>query len=330
MLSLALLSLAVAADDALSMSAIRQAQEGLSAPSITFQPGVSGRLAVTLSCGATPFSYESAIRPGEPHTLELNGLPLGGHDCRGTVRLTESGGGEGEVPLELHVDVLPPLHLSADRASLDLDGRVLTLSADRPLSRYEVAVFGEGGERLGSGAGELLAQTEAEVRWEQSEGEVLKLDITAWDEAELAGKLELSPWSYAIPHEDVEFPTGSAEILPAEAPKLEKAWADLQDVLARYGAVVEVRLYVAGYTDTVGDAASNQALSESRARAIAGWFRQRGFSGPIAYQGFGESAPAVSTPDETDEPRNRRAVYLLAAEAPPAGGELPRDDWRPL
>jgi outer membrane protein OmpA-like peptidoglycan-associated protein len=84
----------------------------------------------------------------------------------------------------------------------------------------------------------------------------------------------------------------------------------------RYGKVVDVKLYVSGHTDTVGDNGSNQALSENRARAIAGVFRKRCVKAPIFYMGAGEDEPAVDTPDNTDEPRNRRAKYILGVEPP--------------
>lgn len=329
MIALALLA-AAAAQDALTLSAVTSAQEGLGTPSVTFSPRVSGSLEVSLSCGAVPFSWSGGIRPGQPVVLELSGLPRGAHDCQGAITLRADDGSEGQMPLSLAVEVLPPLSLSVDRSELDLEGRRMTLRADRALSRYELEVLGEGGAVIGRGGGELMGLSDPELTWEQTGAEALKIDITAWDTRQLAGRLELSPWSYNIPHEDVIFETGSDVITAAEAPKMEAAWAELQGVLARYGDVVEVRLYVAGYTDTVGDPASNQALSERRARSIAAWFRARGFAGQVSYQGFGESVLAVGTEDEVDEPRNRRALYILAAEAPPTGGELPRGDWRPL
>lgn len=316
--------------DALSMKAVRSAQEGFSVPSVTFEPSVSGQLSASLSCGGTPYSWSGGIQPGDAIVLELTGLSRGTHDCQGSVTLNASDGSEGEMPLSLQVEVLPALTLSATREDLDLEGHSLTLHSGRPVARYELEILGERGAVLGNGAGVLPGLTESTLAWEQSEGEVIKLVVTAWDEAGLPGKLELSPWSYAIPHEDVEFPSGSAQILPSEAPKMEEAWADLQEVLERYGEVVEVRLYVAGYTDTVGDAGSNQGLSERRAQAIAVWFQSRGFTGAIAFQGFGESVLAVGTDDETDEPRNRRALYLLSAEAPGVSDTLPRENWTSL
>jgi outer membrane protein OmpA-like peptidoglycan-associated protein len=77
-----------------------------------------------------------------------------------------------------------------------------------------------------------------------------------------------------------------------------------------------VRLYIAGHTDTVGDAGYNLRLSRLRAQAIARWFRQRGLRIPIGWEGFGESAPLIATADNVDEPRNRRVDYILSVDEP--------------
>jgi outer membrane protein OmpA-like peptidoglycan-associated protein len=66
----------------------------------------------------------------------------------------------------------------------------------------------------------------------------------------------------------------------------------------------------------VGDGAYNMKLSRERARSIAGWFRKRGTHIPIAFEGFGETALAVSTADGVDEPRNRRVDYILSMDEP--------------
>ena len=106
-------------------------------------------------------------------------------------------------------------------------------------------------------------------------------------------------------------------------PKLEAVWDELSAAIRKYGAVVDVNLYIAGHTDTVGQKAYNRRLSMRRARAIAEWFRRRGVTIPIYYRGFGEEALAVATPDETPEPRNRRAEYVVSGEDPYAGQAPP-------
>ena len=90
-----------------------------------------------------------------------------------------------------------------------------------------------------------------------------------------------------------------------------------------------VNLYVAGYTDTVGDAASNLRLSTSRAKSIAVWFQAQGFDGHIYYQGFGEKVLAVPTADNVDEAQNRRSLYVVAA-TPPVSASFPGAQWTKL
>lgn len=327
---LLLLALPGLAQDAITLSAVRYAQEGLSAPSLVIESHTSGQIDATLACSGRKYAVSTAIIEGQKVPIELAGLPRGTHSCSGRLALQAADGTAGEMPLSLSVEVLPPLKLDVRREELDLGAHRLTVRADRPIGRVEIVVLGEGGAQVGQGSLGGGASDALTLEWQQRGGEAIKLRVTAWDTHDLPGELELSPWSYDIPHEDVVFATGSSEIAATEVPKLESAWAELQTVLRKYGSVVEVQLFVAGYTDTVGSAASNQALSDGRARAIATWFRQRGFEGPVHHQGFGESAPAVSTADETDEPRNRRALYLLAAEVPPISTELPKRDWKTL
>lgn len=323
--------LAVAnAQDALTMSAVRYAQDGLSTASVTFHPRVDGEIDVALACGARNYTLKTRIDAGKEQTIALEGLPKGSHRCTGRLALSAADGTSGEMPLSIGVEVLPALALDARRDELDLSARRLVVRASRPIARAEVEVLGEGGAVIGRGEATSAPTDALSLSWSASGGEVLKLVVTAWDAHELPGKLELSPWSYAIPHEDVVFDTASSDIGASEAPKLEHAWVELERVLARYGSVVKVNLYVAGYTDTVGRPDYNRGLSEARAKAIAAWFRSRGFRGEIRYQGFGEAGLAVATGDETPEARNRRALYILAAEQPPISAEIPRSEWKKL
>jgi outer membrane protein OmpA-like peptidoglycan-associated protein len=97
-----------------------------------------------------------------------------------------------------------------------------------------------------------------------------------------------------------------------------------------YGDLVPVKLYIAGCTDTVGDAAHNDDLSRRRARSIASWLRSHGYDQPIFYHGFGERLLAVPTGDGVDELANRRALYLVSSNPPPAGSGIPSVGWTAL
>ena len=139
--------------------------------------------------------------------------------------------------------------------------------------------------------------------------------------------LSIFPWSLEIPHQDVNFASGQSVIPPEEMPKVKGAVEDIQTAIKRYGGIVKITLFVAGYTDTVGSAEGNHLLSEARAAAISRALRKGGIKVPIRYVGFGEDNLKVNTPDETVDPQNRRAAYILSVDAPPVSGT---DGWKPL
>jgi outer membrane protein OmpA-like peptidoglycan-associated protein len=350
------------AQQAVDIETTRVTQHGYGDPSITFKPNVSGRLGVQISCASKSYRLDTAIRPGHDETLAFHSLPVGTHQCSGSVQLSAEDGTSGEMPLNLQIQLLPPLEINVAPEDLDLNNKTLRLKASRALERVQILVkgFRESGGVVGGvvgtvgadgkgftpaaqGATSALSElgsietsvtgvTEAEVQWTQTDDadEILQLVVTGWDQQNFPGQVVLSPWSYAIPHEDVIFETGSSAIDSVQVPKLQAAYTQVQSVLRKYGDVVIVQLYVAGYTDTVGSKEANKALSTSRAASIATWFKRAGFKGAVFFQGFGESALAVPTGDDTAEARNRRAIYILAASTPKVSGEIPSTLWTPI
>ena len=125
-------------------------------------------------------------------------------------------------------------------------------------------------------------------------------------------------------------------VKPAEAKKLDvvvntiKAEiAAFRKTLGRNDVGFNLKLYVAGCTDTVGSETDNLALSRSRARAIATYFRRSGITSTILYEGYGEKLLAVPTTDNVAEAKNRRAVYILT-NTKPTGFDKPGHRWRTL
>lgn len=317
------------AGNAVDLQATTTVPEGQD-PSVTFKGGADGHIDVQLRCGGRTYRLSEDITPRSESTLTLGDLSTGQHSCTGSLSVRTTDGATGEMPLKFQVAILEPIALTYQQGSLDLDAGRVKIAGNRGMQRITVDVFGgEAGERIGGGEQEGFGNPDAEVEW-TAEGEVLRIDITVLDVEGTRSRLTLWPWSYAIPHEDVVFPSNQATLTDGEIPKLEEAWGHIDDTLKKYGAIVEMQLYVAGYTDTVGDRAANIGLSQRRARAIAQWFRQRGFTRPIFVQGFGEDVLAVPTADGTDEPANRRALYVLAAKAPAVSTELPKSAWKPL
>ena len=111
---------------------------------------------------------------------------------------------------------------------------------------------------------------------------------------------------------DVTFATGSTTITPSFQATLN----EVAESLTKYpNSLVDVY----GHTDTVGSTASNQTLSEERARAVTNYLASRGVAASrIRWQGFGETQLRVQTAGGVNEPLNRRVeikvVPLTQAE----------------
>lgn len=290
---------------------------------------------VELVCdrGGTEFTLSAgATKDGKTLTFDLK-QPEGEHRYSCEARGWYGAGEDEYFDLYMKFDAFlgGALRIDIPRDQIDKDRQMLVAKADRVVTRANVKVVGPDGPSWEGDVeiDENEAGDELLIEWEGAR-DVLRLDVTVFDRWGFYAYEELYPWSLEIPHDDVHFATGSHEIEASEKPKVDKAWTDVADVVARYGKYVEVRLFIAGYTDTVGDRASNQGLSERRARSIAQAFRIKGFTGKIYYQGFGEDALKIATEDSVDELMNRRALYVLASRQPPAGPSFPGGSWKPL
>ncbi len=259
-----------------------------------------------------------AIAAGDTLNVPLD-APVGVTHYTGELRVHFVGGGGGQMPLAFDVEVLPKLALTVDTADLDLAAGKLQVLLSRPADHcnYDITVDGKsarhGVARFSSDAGGGKLTVPLPVA---ADDVVLRIGLTCHDKDGYHISAELFPWRLDVPHEEVNFPTGESRIPKSEDDKIQRALADIESAVRRYGKLIKIRLFVVGHTDTVGDAGSNMQLSLSRARAIAAQLRAKGVHVPIAYAGMGESKLLVPTADEVDEVKNRRAQYILSVEEP--------------
>jgi len=110
-----------------------------------------------------------------------------------------------------------------------------------------------------------------------------------------------APCGYVITLDDrVLFDFDKSDIRADAARTLDVLADALRDVERR---AMEVR----GHTDSKGDDAYNQALSERRANAVRDALQTRGVTGDIGARGFGEAQPvAPNTLDGQDNPSGRQ------------------------
>ena len=228
-----------------------------------------------------------------------------------------------------------PLKVQVDKTKVDLKAHRLEVKMSHPAGKVKIEVYADSEAQLADEEQDFTGRPAGApliVTWTpSSDAAVARIEVKAYDAQGNWVGVEIAPWFVPIPHEDVNFRTGSADIDEPETPKLEAAFTKLQDVLAKDAAHGRmhpgITLYIAGHTDTVGTAAHNLKLSQDRARSIASWFRKRGVKLPISFEGFGETSLEVKTGDNVDEPRNRRVDYVLS-DGPPQYSAAFKPSWK--
>lgn len=106
----------------------------------------------------------------------------------------------------------------------------------------------------------------------------------------------------------IRFETGRADLKQESFQILEQ----IVNIMERYP---NYRLKISGYTDNVGNAANNQRLSESRARACYDYLSTRGISTiKMDYAGYGESFPIGDNNTAAGRKLNRRTEFQLIFE----------------
>jgi outer membrane protein OmpA-like peptidoglycan-associated protein len=264
-----------------------------------------------------------AVAAGQKARLDLP-LPPGGRAMyEGSVVASFAGGKTATVPLHFDTAAAAAMKIGYARERLDLDAHRLSFTLSQPAARAELRVIADDGNELATAREDFHGErpgTWLTIGWSPSRSaNVLALELRATSTSGATAGVRLVPWSVRIPHEEVVFASGNADIRASEEAKLDASFQRITAAVDKARAAepsLPVKLYIAGHTDTVGTNAANQQLSLARARAIAGWFRGHGMPLPIAYAGFGESALKVKTPDETDNEANRRADYIVGVEEP--------------
>lgn len=257
-------------------------------------------------------------KPNTSHRLELR-QPEGRFHYKGELLVLMPDGSKSSLPLEFDAELFGPPKISFDKKDFDLKERRMVFRLSRPASHAEVKVLMDTGQVAFDGRvgfGNAPAGSPLEVTWPDAPGRVMKIELRAYDTMTYFSGIELFPWQVDIPHEEVNFDTNKWDVRADQAPKLDNSLRQIVEAVRKFGHLATLRLYVAGHTDTVGTTESNRTLSLNRARSISAWFRKRGLRIPVYYEGFGEEALMISTPDNTDEPRNRRAEYIIAVEDP--------------
>ncbi len=275
------------------------------------------------------------IAAGSKKTLTIRQAP-GRFTYDGHFTVKWANGAPSEFDMRFTMTRTLKLKLSIDRKDVDMDGRTMTFHINNPAKKATLELVGKNRKTIATITKSFKGSKgnqDLTISWKAPGQELLYMDLKVYDIAGFWKGVRFTPFFSEVPHDRVEFENGKWKIRASEEPKLKRTLSALRKMIDQYhqnNVSMQVKLYIAGYTDTVGSKAANRLLSNRRARAIASWFRAHGIRIPIYFQGFGEDVLAVGTPNETPEPRNRRAIYVLSSQTPAKSKTLPKQHWSRL
>ena len=161
----------------------------------------------------------------------------------------------------------------------------------------------------------------------------LSLSVLALSLASFCGPaLANSASPPAIPETQVAQAPQFVVYFPLDEATLDStAQATIATAAQEYQRTGQARLSVRGHTDTSGNAAYNQTLSELRERAVTDELVRQGVpAGAIYGEAVGEAELAVPTGDGVPEAENRRVVIAVQQPPPPAPEPIAAPEPAPL
>ncbi len=291
----------------------------------------SGKVTLKRSDGKTTTERIRKMRPGNEMRVVFE-QPKGTFKYQITVEAKTQLDQTMTSTFETEATYVDPIELAVDRNNVHVADGKLILNSSRPLKEVEIEVFDNDGNKFANATQAIGGRSgNLEIQWPAKKSEVGAIRIKATDVDDFWAGVILEPFWVDIPSRQVIFDDGKATWQPEEEPKLVETFKDVKKAMERHSKHgLNMQLYIAGYTDTVGSDSDNLKLSQARARAIAKWFKKKGLKIDVYYQGFGERVLAKKTADNVPEPLNRRALYVLGNAPPPRSGQIPSGNWKKL
>jgi outer membrane protein OmpA-like peptidoglycan-associated protein len=105
--------------------------------------------------------------------------------------------------------------------------------------------------------------------------------------------------------EDCNFETGKADLK-------EESFKVIDELVAYLNRKDDERIELGGHTDNVGNAKSNQVLSEARANTVRNYLISKGIDpGRVTAKGYGMSKPIASNKTAAGKAQNRRTEVTI-------------------
>ena len=153
----------------------------------------------------------------------------------------------------------------------------------------------------------MMSATQAEKQKQHEEQQKFEVVQAMFNESE--ANVYRQRTNVLISAHGFQFPSGQSEIQANNFPLMNKIIRAIKTFPKAY-------IEVSGHTDSMGDDASNQLLSESRAAKVAKFLNEVGeiSSSRIMSKGFGETRPVASNETREGRAENRRVEIKIVNE----------------
>jgi len=172
------------------------------------------------------------------------------------------------------------------------------------------------GALIGAAAGAAIGGVTGAVMDKQAE-DLRKAGIRA--ERDEAGNMLIQ-----LSGDSLRFDTGKATIQPSG----QQVLSNLASVIAKYS---ENRIAISGHTDNVGNASSNQTLSQQRADAVQFFLLKRGVPAKCitSSTGYGQTRPKYDNKTVAGKAANRRVELAITVdEAEAEANQKARESYK--
>ncbi|TAH23024.1 MAG: type IX secretion system membrane protein PorP/SprF [Cytophagales bacterium] len=171
------------------------------------------------------------------------------------------------------------------------DNQLIAKADSTQTIKEEVAKLDTAGTKTATDSA-ALAKVEEKV---EEKVEPVKSDAQVFDKPEAGKKYTVS---------GLFFTTGSAKIAEGSNTALD----NLADFLQKNPTL---KVEIGGHTDNVGNAATNQRLSENRAKAVVDYLASKGIDAKrLLFKGYGDKEPVATNDDEKDGRELNRRIEM--------------------
>ncbi|HOW32372.1 MAG TPA: OmpA family protein [Bacteroidales bacterium] len=205
----------------------------------------------------------------------------------------------------------------------NFDAGIKAKSALQIIRNYEVAITNNGGKLVYKNSNGMEAAVEATYHLSTKEKEywVQLTNFAGTDnavEAFTLNVLEMEAMKQEVDANEmfeainkngfialyINFETGKSEIKPESVPTIDQ----IVDMLKQNPGL---KISIEGHTDNVGNAQSNQSLSESRAKSVMNALTSKGISvSRLTSKGWGATKPVADNGTEDGKAKNRRVEIV--------------------